>query len=87
MLTCKQLAQVYASDYLDNSLTGWQRMNVRLHLAMCSHCRRFMRQMKLVRKVLGKKPEPIDEQQVKVLASQLLEARKTYEKPGRPDGA
>ena len=77
MLTCKELAQLHASDYLDNRLTGWQRFNVRLHLAMCSHCRRFMRQMKLVRKVLSHKPEkPLEENRVQELAGQLAGIRK-----------
>jgi anti-sigma factor ChrR (cupin superfamily) len=52
MLSCHDLAHQHASDYIDGQL-GWRnRLRVRLHLLMCVHCRRFIRQLKLVRKVL-----------------------------------
>jgi len=47
MLKCKQVARL-ASDYLDNSdeSINWK---VRMHLLMCSHCRRFVRHLKITR--------------------------------------
>ena len=61
MLTCKQLVE-NSSDYLDARLSLRGRLSVRLHLAMCTNCRRFLRQMKLTRRVLILMPEaPIAE--------------------------
>lgn len=52
MLSCHDLAHHHASDYMDGQL-GWRDgFRVRLHLLICVHCRRFIRQLKLVRKVL-----------------------------------
>ncbi|MDP9939750.1 anti-sigma factor family protein [Ectopseudomonas alcaliphila] len=56
MLTCKELV-AHSSDYLDGQLTLRQRLAVRAHLAMCSKCRRFIRQMKLTQAVIRQMPE------------------------------
>jgi len=58
MLTCRELAQSRASDYLDDQLRWRQRIGVRFHLLICDHCRRFVRQLELVRRVLARQPEP-----------------------------
>lgn len=56
MLSCRELVQSVSSDYLDGQLTIWQRIGVRYHLLICTHCQRFMRQMKLVRSLLARRP-------------------------------
>ncbi|MBF7729671.1 zf-HC2 domain-containing protein [Pseudomonas sp. N040] len=56
MLTCKQLVS-HSSDYLDAQLPLRGRLAVRLHLAMCVHCRRFIRQMKLSQAVIRRLPD------------------------------
>lgn len=49
MLRCQQAAQL-ASERLDREL-GWrERVGLRLHLAMCRHCRRYARQLQQLRK-------------------------------------
>ena len=42
MLSCKDLVE-RSSDYLDGQLRLRERLGVRAHLAMCVHCRRFIR--------------------------------------------
>lgn len=75
MLSCKELAQDQASAYIDGCLSGRQHLGMRVHLVLCRHCRRFIKQLKLVKKVLQAKPEPvIDELQVKSLAGRLTAA-------------
>lgn len=44
MLSCKDVAN-RASDYLENHTSPKLRWQIRLHLMMCSHCRRFMRHL------------------------------------------
>ena len=56
MLSCKELV-AHSSDYLDGQLNLRERLGVRAHLAMCRHCRRFIRQMKLSQAVIRQLPE------------------------------
>ena len=44
MLTCKQVSE-RASDDIDGHYKGWQKLQIRLHLMICSHCRRFRRHL------------------------------------------
>lgn len=75
MLSCKALAQQHASAHIDGELQGRLRWSVRLHLVLCGHCRRFVRQLRVVRNLLqGRTDAPvIDESEVTRLASQLQE--------------
>ena len=75
MLSCRDLANRVASDYVDGQL-GWRaRFGVRLHLAMCEHCRRFIRQLKQVRTIISTRGEPpvpdTSDAQLQDLAAQL----------------
>ncbi|PTQ73626.1 anti-sigma factor [Pseudomonas sp. GV071] len=71
MLSCKELV-ASSSDFLDGQLRLRQRIAVRLHLASCSNCRRFIRQMRVTQAVLRKLPdEPIPE--LDSLAKRLAE--------------
>lgn len=56
MLSCKELV-AHSSDFLDGQLSLRERLRVRAHLAMCRHCRRFIRQMKVTQGVLRALPE------------------------------
>jgi predicted anti-sigma-YlaC factor YlaD len=75
MLTCRELVQNLTSDYLDGQLTIWQWIAVRFHLLICAHCQRFMRQMRLVRGLLARRPTPAPTQdEVSTLAAHLHQA-------------
>ncbi|WP_020208975.1 zf-HC2 domain-containing protein [Gilvimarinus chinensis] len=70
MLKCRDLAH-RASEYLDGSADKSLRWQIRLHLAMCRHCRRFVKHLQLTRQLtgsVGKLPAARDEQHLKVLA-------------------
>jgi len=56
MLSCRELV-AHSSDYLDGRLRLRERIGVRAHLAMCVHCRRFIRQLRLSQQVLRRLPE------------------------------
>jgi anti-sigma factor RsiW len=57
MLTCKeQVAR--SSDFLDGQLNVRERFQVRHHLLFCPNCRRFLKQMRLMRTTLRAMPEP-----------------------------
>lgn len=76
MLSCRDLANRVASDYIDEQL-GWRaRLGVRWHLAICDNCRRFIHQMKLVRAVIRARGEtasnePANDVQLQKLATHL----------------
>lgn len=59
MLTCRELVQIHASDYLDSQLNWRQRLGVRFHLLICDHCRLFIKQLRLLRGVLALRPGPV----------------------------
>jgi anti-sigma factor ChrR (cupin superfamily) len=57
MLSCHDLSHHHASDYIDGQLSWRTRFRVRLHLLICVHCRDFIHQLKMVRKVLRRSDE------------------------------
>jgi predicted anti-sigma-YlaC factor YlaD len=62
MLTCKDASHLI-SQRLERPL-GWrERMGLRLHLLMCQYCRRFERQMALLRTALRKLGERSEAEQ------------------------
>ncbi len=52
MLTCKQASQL-VSEGQDRELGFRERWGLRIHLWMCSNCRRFERQIRLMRRAFG----------------------------------
>ncbi|MFP6850236.1 MAG: zf-HC2 domain-containing protein [Pseudomonas sp.] len=74
MLSCKQLV-AYSSEFIDGQLRLRQRMSVRMHLAMCVNCRRFIKQMRLSQAVLRRLPRG-QSAELDQLASKLAELRR-----------
>ena len=56
MLSCKELTEL-VTEYLEGRLSFLQRARYQLHIGMCQHCRRYLRQMRLTIRTLGKLPE------------------------------
>jgi anti-sigma factor RsiW len=72
MLSCREVTE-RASDYLDRALPLRQRLAVRLHLFMCQHCRRYLRQLRAVVIALGRMPElEVPEEMVRKQVEALL---------------
>jgi len=86
MLTCRELVQSRASDYLDSQLNWRARAGVRFHLLICDHCRRFMHQLAVVRNLLAAWPGPATEEaeetEVRSLAERLY--REHRHRAGHP---
>lgn len=49
MLSCKSSSRL-VSEAQERSLTRRERLGLRLHLMMCGNCRRFERQIQILRK-------------------------------------
>ena len=60
MLTCREMARRIASDEVAGASIG-RRLGVRMHLLMCTNCRRFAQQMRslgaVARRSWGGEPE------------------------------
>jgi anti-sigma factor RsiW len=81
VLTCRELSTDHASDYLDGSLPWRKRLAVGTHLAVCSTCRRFMRQLRMVKAVLRKTPDTaLAESEAAPLATRLHAAFRRQQK-------
>jgi Putative zinc-finger len=50
MLNCKQVATL-ASEYIDHNTDTGLNWKIRMHLIMCSHCRRFIRHLRITNTV------------------------------------
>lgn len=59
MFRCSEVAE-RASRLIDGELGPWQRLNMRLHLAMCRGCRAFIEQMRITRDLTRMAGEPAD---------------------------
>ena len=71
MPSCKDVTEE-ASAYLAGELPRRRRWMLRLHLAMCSHCRRYLRQLQVVvATVGGLKPPPSADEELGKLAADL----------------
>lgn len=57
MLTCRQ-ATVLISDGQDRKLRLHERLGLRVHLWMCISCRRFNRQVRMMRRLLRAQTGP-----------------------------
>jgi hypothetical protein len=80
MFSCKDVAH-HAHDHVEQNLSPWAKFKLFVHLAMCRHCRHFMRQLKITSQVIQKTPpvEQTDQQQIDDQVKRLMAAR-TQEK-------
>lgn len=56
MITCEEFAE-HVTAYLEGTLPISERTSMWLHRLVCGHCRRYLRQMKLVVDLMGDVPE------------------------------
>lgn len=73
MLSCKQVVDD-ADHLLAGEVTFRRRLSIRLHLLICVHCRRYLRQLKLLLAALphlrGRtRPEQVDAVMAQVRAN------------------
>ncbi len=62
MLTCQELTEL-VTDYLEGNLSFADRLQFKMNLGMCPHCRRFVQGQKLLIDLTGQlPPEPLPEE-------------------------
>jgi anti-sigma factor RsiW len=57
MLTCREMTEL-VTDYAEGQLSFVERVRFQVHLGVCRHCRRYVRQMKASVAALGRLPAP-----------------------------
>ena len=58
-LTCREFVEM-ATDYLEGSLSLWNRIRFQLHLGFCLGCRIYLKQIRQTISALGRFPqEPV----------------------------
>lgn len=74
MLKCNEVVE-RADELVDGTpLSFRQRWALRLHLMMCHHCRRYVRQLRLLVQSLRRSPEPASAEEVDQVMRQLDQA-------------
>lgn len=58
MMTCQQVTEL-VTDYLERRLRFRDRMRFQMHIGMCRHCRRYLEQMRLTIRTLGRLPDEV----------------------------
>ncbi|MEW6753512.1 MAG: hypothetical protein AB1505_21390 [Candidatus Latescibacterota bacterium] len=86
MLRCSEVVQLVASE--EYAELGWRRrLLVKLHLAMCQHCRRYVRHIRLLGRIarevwaLGK---PEEEEAVRRIQRTVARHLGSTDPPGGP---
>ena len=60
MMTCQKLTEL-VTDFEEGTLSFTDRLQVRMHLMMCPHCRAYVDQLRLTTSLLSQlPPEPLD---------------------------
>jgi anti-sigma factor RsiW len=57
MISCRDVTEL-VTEYAEGRMSFLDRLRFHVHLGMCRHCRRYVRQMKATAKALGKLPPP-----------------------------
>ena len=81
MLTCREITQLVASDDVYVAPIR-KRLAIRLHLAMCRHCRRYWRELSVIRNTVRRNAgallgaEPVDSERMhRILRAVFQEIR------------
>ena len=69
---CREASRLQ-SDALDRPLSRFQRLGLRIHLVLCRWCRRYGKQIRLVRQAVRDQPEGMNEASTQTLAPQVRE--------------
>lgn len=74
MLSCKDITNLL-TEYLEGGMTFADRMQMKMHLALCGHCRNYAAQLKLTIDSCGEIPPPeVDDH----LEQELLETFRNW---------
>ena len=70
MLNCKDVTE-HACDYLEQHLPLHKRLQMKLHLLMCYHCRRYIKQMITTIGIIKTGTTDISDEKAKKIAEKI----------------
>lgn len=74
MLNCKQIVKLVSSE---DKPTWRHRLEVRFHILMCHHCRKYVKQLELMKngfkELFKNSTHDVDSEKVKELENKILE--------------
>lgn len=70
MLNCKEVAE-RADEYLAHELSLGARAGVWLHVMMCKHCQRYLKQMRWLIGAFGELPREASDEEVTEVMKQV----------------
>lgn len=73
MLRCRNVAEL-TTDYLEHELPWWTRLQIRIHVIACRHCRRYLRQVRKLVTLLAHLPSEAPPQRTECLLSRQFRA-------------
>ncbi len=77
MTNCRELVELL-TDYLEGRLPLGRRLALGFHLAICGHCRRYLRQTRLTIRATGALPdEPIPDEVAEALRKVFESTRRS----------
>jgi len=79
MLTCRQLTEPITDD-AEGRLSFIERLSFQLHLGLCGACRRYLDQVRLTVRILGRLPPSPPPEQVR---QQQLSCFRTWQRERR----
>ena len=80
MLKCKQVSE-QASEYVDGNVSGLHKVKFQMHLMMCTHCRSFIKKIKLTKDMVAKlSPMPASDDQLDKIMNAIEEDDKSTDK-------
>lgn len=68
---CKELSARWARSELEDA-GAWTRLMIRMHLAMCAHCRRYAAQLRLLA-AGARRQARVDEAALEAFKARLIE--------------
>jgi hypothetical protein len=73
MLSCREVTTLHATDGLEQA--AWtKRMGVRVHLLMCKHCRRYVRELARIGAAVRALYASTDEAREEALVRRVLDS-------------
>lgn len=71
MLKCKHVVEKAGALVDGTPLSPRERFALRLHLMMCHHCRRYVRQLRALLGFLPREAEPLDDARTEAILNKL----------------
>ena len=72
MLRCSEIVQLISNDeYLTAGIL--KKLQIRLHLAMCEHCSRYVRQLRALAAAVRRTAEDVPVSEVETAKSRILQ--------------